>query len=168
MSSGRLQTSEVVDALVLASRNEALARSFRVSELSRLAEFSANSESIARLQARFHLVDGRCGVAGQVTATLRAVCQRCLQPLNVIVDDQFHLVVVRSEKEMNELPEAQDSVIANAEQLDLQWLAEEQLLLAVPLVPLHSATEECGAVSREEIPQVSEKRNAVGEAQCSL
>ena len=44
---------------------------------------------------------------------------------------------------MRELPESQDSVIANAEHLDLAWLTEEQVLLAMPLVPLHSSTAQC-------------------------
>jgi uncharacterized metal-binding protein YceD (DUF177 family) len=34
-------------------------------------------------------------------------------------------------------------VIANATQLELGWLLEEQLLLAMPLVPLHATVTEC-------------------------
>jgi len=171
MSSGRLHTREVVDAMVLAARGENLTHSFPLSELLRLAEQSKGPElasgaelstgtgSQAHLHARFHVVDGRCAVAGQVTASLHAICQRCLQPMRLAVEDRFHVVLVRSEAEMSELPEAQDSVIANAEQLDLKWLTEEQLLLAVPLVPLHADAEECESAVRDQDSIPVDKRN---------
>jgi len=79
--------------------------------------------------------------------------------MRLAVEDRFHVVLVRSEAEMSELPEAQDSVIANAEQLDLKWLTEEQLLLAVPLVPLHADAEECDSAVRDQDSIPVDKRN---------
>ena len=49
--------------------------------------------------------------------------------------------------------------IANAEQLDLKWLTEEQLLLAVPLVPLHADAEECESAVRDQDSIPLDKRN---------
>jgi uncharacterized protein len=144
MSSGRPDSTEIVDATVLAARDATLAERFRLADLPRLMDLIASPDSEADLQARFHWVDGRCGIAGQVTATLRAICQRCLLPTPIEVDDRFHVVLVKSEAEMNELPDTQDSMIADAAHLDLAWLTEEQLLLAMPLVPLH-ADGKCGS-----------------------
>jgi uncharacterized protein len=95
------------------------------------------------LAARFHLVDSKAAVAGRVTATLRLTCQRCLQPMNVSIDDEFHVVIAASEVELSQLPESQDAVIADATRLDLGWLIEEQLLLARPLAPMHERAAEC-------------------------
>jgi uncharacterized metal-binding protein YceD (DUF177 family) len=52
---------------------------------------------------------------------------------------------------MDQLPEQQEAEIANDTQLELGWLLEEQLLLAMPLVPLHAKLTECaqGASSVE-------------------
>ncbi|HYM36454.1 MAG TPA: YceD family protein [Steroidobacteraceae bacterium] len=159
MSSGRPPIVDSVDALVLAARNEELSRSFRIGDMPRLAENSTDNDSQASLHASFHLIDGRCGVAGQVTAKLRATCQRCLRPTEIAVDDRFHVVVVSSEEEMRELPDEQDSIVANAEHLDLVWMTEEQLLLAMPLVPLHAKIEECGLQAEQEAPvQIAEKQ----------
>jgi len=127
----------------LAAREAEIEHEFRVADLSRLKEQSADAP--ATLQARFHRLDGRCAVAGRVNATLRLICQRCLQPTDLVVEDEFHVVLVGSEAEMSELPDAQDSAIADATRLDLAWLIEEQLLLAMPLVPLHANVDDCDA-----------------------
>jgi uncharacterized protein len=134
----------IVDAMVLAAREAQVAQRFRIANLPRLAEMIAQPNSEADLQVRFHWLNRRCSVAGRVTARLRAMCQRCLQPTELEIEDQFHVVLVKSEDEMNELPDEQDSLIADAAHLDLAWLTEEQLLLAMPLVPLH-ADGLCGA-----------------------
>ena len=156
MSSGQPHTQDVVDATVLAARNASINQRFSLSGLPRLTEMIAQPDSIANLQARFHWVDGRCAIAGEVSARLRSVCQRCLQPIELDVEDRFHVVLVKSEAEMDELPDSQDSMIADAGQLDLGWLTEEQLLLAMPLVPLH-AEGRCAGETTRTIAPVSAK-----------
>lgn len=136
--------SELVDAVVLAARNESLERQFEIRNLERIAELAVQDAPPANLHARFYLLNTRCAIEGRVTATLHAVCQRCMRPMTISVDDRFHIVVVRSEEEMNELPDEQDSIVANVEHFDLAWLMEEQLILATPLVPLHESAD-CGA-----------------------
>ena len=111
MSSGQPHTQDVVDAMVLAARDASIDQRFTLSGLQRLAEMIAQPNAVAELKARFHWVDGRCGIAGEVSARLRTTCQRCLQPFELDVADQFHVVLVKSEAEMNELPDAQDSMV---------------------------------------------------------
>jgi uncharacterized protein len=127
----------------LAARGATLDRDFRLADLSRLSDWAVDQQARAHLTARFHLIESRVGIAGRVTANLRLVCQRCLAPVETPVDDEFHVVLVSSENEMDQLPEQQDAMIANATQLELGWLLEEQLLLAMPLVPLHANSTEC-------------------------
>jgi uncharacterized protein len=142
---------------MLAARDAKVAQRFRIVDLPRLADSIVSPDSTADIAAQFHLIDGRCGITGQVTATLRMTCQRCLRPTDICVDDRFHVVLVESEAEMDELPDSQDSLIADAAQLNLAWLAEEQLLLAMPLVPLHA--ENCGVQIEPSIgPDVEEKQ----------
>ena len=146
MSTSQVST-ECVDAMPLAARGATLNREFRLADLARLADWAMDEQARAHLTARFHLIEKRVGVAGRVTANLRLVCQRCLAPVETPVDDEFHVVLVSSENEMDQLPEQQDSMIANAAQLELGWLLEEQLLLAMPLVPLHAKLAECAQIA---------------------
>src|SRR5262245_58498905 len=115
MSSGRQQSSmektpaDVVDASQLAARGAEISRDFRLGALVRLHDLMADADSIAQLNARFQLVDGKVAVEGAVLAPLHLVCQRCLQPMVVSVDDAFHVVLAATEGDMAELPEAQDA-----------------------------------------------------------
>ena len=58
-----------------------------------------------------------------------------LQPVPVEIDDSFQVLVV--EEERSDEPGGFEPVVANPSRLDLRWLAEEQVLLALPLVPVH-------------------------------
>jgi uncharacterized protein len=146
MSPGRSSfTADVVDAKLLAARESSLDRAFQVQELDRLTEWSAGET--AHLSIRFYMADHRVGIAGRATAKMKLTCQRCLGAMTALVDDEFHVVIVDSEAEMAQLPEQQEAVIADASRLDLAWLIEEQLLLAMPLVPVHDAVTECTPAS---------------------
>ena len=170
MSPGRSQSSvdrtqaDEVDANLLAGRGADVRREFPLSGLSRLIDLTVDADATAILEARFHSVGGNAAVAGRVTATLHLVCQRCLQPMDVPIDDQFHVVLVASEDEMDEVSETQDAVIADAARLDLAWLTEEQLLLARPLAPMHEDDTQCG---RKQVParKVAKPRDAEAETQ---
>ena len=134
---------ESVDALPLAARGATLEREFRLIDLPRLSDLANDENARARLSVQFHLVDARVSVAGNVSAKLRLVCQRCLEPVQLLVEDEFHVVLVTAEKEMEQLPPEQDAVVANISRFEPSWLLEEQLLLAMPLVPLHDEQSEC-------------------------
>jgi uncharacterized protein len=65
-----------------------------------------------------------------------------MQPVSIDVDDTFQVLVV--DEERSDEPGGYEPVVANASRLDLRWLAEEQVLLALPLVPMHE-NEDCAA-----------------------
>ena len=86
----------------------------------------------------------RRGAAAQpmVTLGLRAelplVCQRCLQPVVVAVAETADFRLVREEPELtqDEL-DAQDDALPAEHPIDVLELIEDQLLLALPIVPVH-------------------------------
>jgi len=74
------------------------------------------------------------------TATLSLQCQRCLQPvpLPLAVDTRFRFV--SSEEAAARLDaELDDDVLVLSRDLDLRSLLEDELLLALPLVPRHES-----------------------------
>jgi uncharacterized protein len=66
------------------------------------------------------------------------VCQRCLSPFwqPVQVDRWFRFVVDESTAETED-EDADEDVLAFAPRFDLRSLLEDELLLALPLVPMH-------------------------------
>jgi uncharacterized protein len=65
-------------------------------------------------------------------------CQRCLQPVAIDLDLARALRFVADEATAEALDaESEDDVLALPRHLDLHELAEDELLLALPLVPMH-------------------------------
>lgn len=71
-------------------------------------------------------------------ANLRLCCQRCLQAVDVALDVQRAVRFVRGEPQAEALDKHSDEdVLALTAALDLQQLIEDELILALPLVPRH-------------------------------
>jgi len=74
----------------------------------------------------------------KASTTAWLACQRCLQPMaeTLVIDRRIRFV--RGEAEAEALDaESEDDVLALARSLDLRELVEDELLLALPLVPRH-------------------------------
>lgn len=80
-------------------------------------------------------------IALKAETTVRLVCQRCLQPLAepLAVERRFRFVEGEDEAERLD-EESEDDVLAAGRSFDLLELLEDELILALPLVPRH---EEC-------------------------
>ncbi|MGH8688036.1 MAG: YceD family protein [Burkholderiales bacterium] len=87
---------------------------------------------------------GRHRLALGVNATLRLTCQRCLEAVEVAVQEQAMLWLARSQSEIDAQPlaaEGEDGVVASRE-MAVRDLVEDELLLALPSASRH---EDCSA-----------------------
>jgi uncharacterized protein len=67
-------------------------------------------------------------------------CQRCLQPVDVPLDIKRSFLFVHGEDAAAQLDtDSEDDVLALTRALDLRELIEDELLLAMPIVPRHEA-----------------------------
>ena len=72
--------------------------------------------------------------------TLPLVCQRCLEPVDtpVAFDRPFRFVATEALAEVED-EESEEDVLVTSKAFDLLGLLEDELLLACPLVPMHSS-----------------------------
>lgn len=136
----------IVDAEVCARAGSTISRRFSAAELPRLREAGGQDGSWIEAEFQFSLFDGKPAVTGELHGAVVLTCQRCMQPADIEIDDTFQVILVDAERD--DEPGGYEPVVANASRLDLAWLAEEQALLALPLVPMHES-EDCAA----EVPQ---------------
>lgn len=74
----------------------------------------------------------------QVQATLPLTCQRCMGEVRVPIQIDRHLLFAPDEASAAALDDASDDdVLALSSDLDLHALIEDELLMALPLVPRH-------------------------------
>jgi uncharacterized protein len=86
-------------------------------------------------QLRFGLFDGRTTVDVAIEGMVALPCQRCLRTYECAVDESAQLMVVRDGDE--EVPGGYEPIVGTPEHLSLVAVIEEQVLLALPLVPMH-------------------------------
>ena len=128
-----------VDADVCARAGSTIERHFSVEQLPRLQEAGALDGSRLDVRLQFSLFDGQPAVDGRLSGTVSLTCQRCMQPVAVPIVERFRVLLVHEESA--DEPGGYEPVIAETTRFDVRWLAEEQALLALPLVPLHAAGE---------------------------
>jgi len=80
-------------------------------------------------------------VQGRVTARLSLICQRCLEPYIIAVDPSISLAWVHSEQEAERLPLLYEPYLVETNPLILNDVIEDELLLALPQVPMHELAE---------------------------
>lgn len=125
----------IVDAEVCARAGNTIARHYSAAELPRLREAGGHDGSSIEAKFQFSEFDGRAAIAGELRGVAVLTCQRCMQPVPIAIDDEFQVLLV--DEERSDEPGGYEPVVANPMRLDLNWLAEEQTLLALPLVPMH-------------------------------
>jgi len=123
--------------------------------LPRLAESVLGADGPARYTIAFGRdADGRAVVRGRVSMTLRLTCQRCLESLAVPVDVPIALALAQSATDAQALglaaiadvPDGLDPLPLGRDPICPMDLVEDELLLAIPLVPSHRA-QECRAAA---------------------
>ena len=80
---------------------------------------------------------GQANITGKVSAQLTIQCQRCMQPMQYHIDIPVSLAIIQSEKQVNLLPDHFEPLLVEDDTLLLSELVEDELLLAMPAVPLH-------------------------------
>lgn len=82
-------------------------------------------------------------LALRADVTVRLECQRCLQPMAWPLQFDRRLRFVCGEREAERLDgELDDDVLALESRIDLLQLVEDELILALPLVPRHDTCPE--------------------------
>jgi uncharacterized protein len=128
-----------------------LERVYLLSEMSRLQDLLADARGSVKALFVFAKLDaGRVGATVAVQAMPWLVCQRCLQGFELPVASDSEIEFVTSEAEAPaESP--REIYLMDAGTVSLRELAEEELLLALPVIASCSTPEGCGrAPSAEE------------------
>ena len=135
---------DLVDCARLAEEAAVLARTYELRELPRLKEFLAQPQGVVDASFAFSkLASGRPGARVEVHAAPMLICQRCLQGFafpveggsNVEFADDEAAVATDSEREL---------FGTRGGLVSLRELAEEELLLALPVAPACSTPLTCG------------------------
>ena len=142
-----------IDAARLFARFGRIDAAIPVARLQRLIPYLAGADGQAEVNLQFGLdAEGRKLLTGSIVANLALACQRCLQPMQLPVNSELSLLVFSDHKELEQQMSLQtrenleqdvlvlDEMQVQAEggqELDLLALIEDELILSLPLAPMH-------------------------------
>lgn len=116
-------------------------------ELVRLTRALALFESqVGELEVTLDLgcdEDGTRFLAGSIRGSVVLRCQRCLEPMDYPLDVDFRLGLVHSEEQMRRLSDRYEPLLIPDEPASLAEIITDEVLLALPIVPLHSGVNTC-------------------------
>ncbi len=142
--SGGLPAS--IDPIRLADQGDHLSGTIPLNRMKRLLANCRPDEGAVTVDLSFHY-DGQRDVRtiiGAVMTEISLDCERCLQPMTLPLRGEVNLLVLVPGQES--LAETGDALIASGP-VSLTELVENELILALPMVPMHSL-DQCSAAKQ--------------------
>lgn len=133
-----------IDPIRMAETRRLMQGQLALTEMTRLGEALQSSDGEVTVSLEFGTDnEGIRYMRGRIQAEVSLECQRCLEPMRYPIDSEFALAMVRNAAEAEALPSHYELLLIEGEPLFLRDIIEDELLLALPIVPMH-APEECG------------------------
>ncbi|WP_447592732.1 YceD family protein [Aquipseudomonas campi] len=145
-----------VDPRKLADRGVTLEGEMSLASFERLCEPLADNVGVVHAELAFERGERKAvTIHSQLRAEVKMICQRCLELVVLPIQSECHYAVVKEGAETQSLPSGYDMLEVGEDPLDLLALVEEELLLALPIVPMH-APEDCQQPVGLDEPEPSE------------
>lgn len=129
---------DLVDPWRMADQEKVFSGRFSVVDFQRLSKAVLDAKSGVELELVFGRDrEKRAYIQGFVKADLVLECQRCLRPMDFSLESQLNMVLVNSAAQAEQLPEHYDPLLINELRIRLLDIAEDELLLSLPQVPMH-------------------------------
>ena len=137
--------SKPLDVDRLSKAEADIAFAVPLAELPRLRAQLANVEGEVRGTVHFRRRAGIAVAELTLNGTAHLVCQRCLETMKLGVEATVEVGLVATEADVSRVPEELEPVLAPDGHISVGELVEEELLLTLPIVPLHADTDPCVA-----------------------
>jgi uncharacterized protein len=147
--------AELIDVGALAVQSAGLRREYALASFERLADRLQRAEGSADVDLHATHVGESVGLEGVLVAQPWLLCQRCLEPYRARIEASVRIAFVTDDDAAEQLPEDVEPVEMDSARVDLRVLVEDELLLALPLVPMHPTATECAnaqVVTAEDVP----------------
>jgi uncharacterized protein len=129
-----------VDARKIFTQQGTVSGNLRLHRLKRCSASLADQDGEASVWLSFCLDEfGRRRIKGELSARVKVLCQRCLEPLAIQLRDVIDLVLVEDEESALALDKQYEVWVAVDHKIDLLNLIDEQMMLCMPIVSIHES-----------------------------
>ena len=152
------QLPETADFLKQAERSVGLEGHLPLARLERLSEVLCDTAGEIHARLNFCEIAGFRCLQGTVEASLKLICQRCINPMEHKVSGRFKFGLVLDEEEMQELPADFEPYLVEGDEQSIIELLEDELLLSLPIAVMHQ--EECSEFLKKHNEQKQAEKEA--------
>ena len=129
---------EEIDPYRLARLGQTIRGHLPIASMRRLADVVYNREGEVEVELSFGQSEsGEAFVHGRIAGALELVCQRCLDAMPFPYDIKVNLALVGSKPDAERLDTGYEPLVVSDRLLVLSEIVEDELILALPLVPTH-------------------------------
>jgi uncharacterized protein len=150
---------ERLDLLAAAEAGRVLQGSIPLARLERVLPALCSQDG--ELQVLLELgvdPDGTRFLSGSIRGAVEVQCQRCLEPVELSLNLEFRLGMVKNPADMHRLHERYEPLIVGSEPMSIADIVSDEVLLALPLVPVHADDDKCQEFVKDYQPPQVEKR----------
>lgn len=128
-----------IDPFRLAQNGIELEGELEIKSMSRLLDYLVDDQGLITVKMSFDVDEiGTRFMQGEFSCDVSLLCERCLSPMTVRLDVNCLLAMVISERTIAGLTEQYDPwLLENDDPVELATVVEDELILALPLVPSH-------------------------------
>jgi len=135
-----------LDLIATAEAGRDLRGRIAVARLERVAPALASDQGELQVELSFGKdPQGTCFLAGTIRGEIVLGCQRCMENMTLPLDLEFRLGLLRDECATGALSDCYEPLVVTAEPADIADIVADEVLLALPIVPLHRDSDSCHA-----------------------
>lgn len=137
-----MELPQLIDPIECLQEEQVFEGSLDSNNLPRLSEALSEANTSIPYQLTFSLDEqGRCIVHCAITTCLKVICQRCAGSMELPVAIDSSLCVIANDKLAEKLPKRYEPLVTEEGMVSLKDVVEEELLLAIPMIPRHNEAD---------------------------
>ena len=140
-----------------AKKEISLSGLYQISDFPRITEIASNKKDDVRVDLSFYLKNNKTPcVDGIIKLDIVLACQRCLDDFFISLKVNFNLAFVRHNQESEELESHYEIYVIEEEELATHDLISDEILLSIPMVPMHDYNCIKEIIEQEIVEEISE------------
>jgi uncharacterized protein len=144
--------SKLRDLKQLSDTGAAFEYELELAQLPGVPLYRGAGAGTVRARVRFGREHGWPAAQVALAAEVEMTCQRCMRPVRVPIDVDSPVLIVDSEQAAERVPEGSETFLAADGRLSIAALVAEELMLALPIVPMHESSAQCLASAPDAAP----------------
>ena len=119
-----------------------------IAEMPRLRSRLAGAEGLVHGSVHFTRAAGLAVAELSVRGSAALQCQRCMQRMEIPIETSARVALIPNEADSSRVPDVRvpedlEPMLAPGGRIRIRDIVEEELMLTLPIVPLHESTVEC-------------------------